>query len=117
MYTGRKLTSVGGTRTKQQLDQMMIWGNLVHAARAEQDGDGAPDLVPKSWQLVRVRPGSDPETLVKGVLAYDVASDGSVIFSNGSAVYGLDPDGRQERLFKDRLIEQVVVLRTTLPSA
>ena len=116
IYTGKKLTSVGGARSKQQLDQMMVWGNLVHAAKAEQDGDAAPDLVPKSWQLVRVRPGRDPETLAKGVLAFDVAPDGSVIYSNGSAVYRLDADGRQERLFKDRLIEQVVVLKAA-PSA
>jgi hypothetical protein len=113
IYTGKKLTSVGSARTKQQLDQMMIWGNLVHAAKTEPDGDGAPDLVPKSWQLVRVRSGGDPETLAKGVLAYDIAPDGSVIFSNGSAIYRLDSNGRQDRLLKDRLIEQVAVLKAS----
>jgi hypothetical protein len=50
-------------------------------------------------------------------LAYDVAPDGSVIFSNGSAVYRIGPNGRQERLSMDRLIEQVVVLKTVPPSA
>jgi hypothetical protein len=111
MYTGKKLTSAGGARSPQMdLKDMLIWGSRVSAGQAVRDGDEAPDLVPGSWHLVRQRPGYDAEVLAKGVLAYDLAPDGSVVYSNGSAIFLLDPTGKTERIHVERLIEQVTVL-------
>jgi hypothetical protein len=75
------------------------------------DNDDAPDLVPKSWQLVRERKNYDPEVLAKGVLAYDLAPDGSVVYSNGSAIFVRDAAGRTERVHVERLIEQVAIIQ------
>jgi hypothetical protein len=44
------------------------------------------------------------------VLAYDLARDGSAVYSNGGAIFRLPPDGKPEPLHVKRLIEQVVVL-------
>ena len=111
IYTGKKLTSADGSRSRElDLKEMMIWGNKVSAQQADKPGEEAPDLVPSTWHLVRQRPGYDPETLAKGVLAYDLAPDGSVVYSNGSAIFLLDPNGKTERLHVERLIEQVTVL-------
>ena len=110
-YTGKKLTSAGGAQGRRMdLQEMMIWGNMVSAAQAENPAEEAPDLVPKTWQLLRRRGNFDPEVIAKGVLAYDLAPDGSVAYSNGSAIFVRQPDGTTKRIHVERLIEQVVVL-------
>ena len=110
-YTGKKLTSAGGARSKEfDLKEMMIWGSRISAQQAEKSEDEASDLVPKSWKLFRQRPGHDAEPIASGVVAYDLAPDGSVVYSNGSAIFVLDTGGKSERIFVERLIEQVTVL-------
>ncbi|HAV63925.1 MAG TPA: hypothetical protein DCY13_16360 [Verrucomicrobiales bacterium] len=111
-YTGNKLTtSADGARNRQLNPQeMMIWGNLIQAQKA-QAGEEPPDLVPGSWQLMRRQRGTD-EVIAKSVLAYDVAEDGTVVYSNGNALFKITPDGRRERILSEALIEQVVLLST-----
>jgi len=111
IYTGKKLTSADGSRSRElDLKEMMIWGNKVSAQQSQKPGEEAPDLVPKTWHLIRQRPGYDAETIAKGVLAYDLAPDGTVVYSNGSAIFMLEPNGKTARLHVERLIEQVTVL-------
>ena len=111
IYTGKKLTSADGARSRElDLKEMMIWGNKVSAEEAEKGGEEAPDLVPRTWHLIRQRAGYDPEVIAKGVLAYDLAADDSVVYSNGSAIFVLEPSGKTERTHVERLIEQVTVL-------
>jgi hypothetical protein len=93
---------------------MMVWGNLVdadQAMRENRDGDpDAPALVPSSWQLVR-QSADGKQVLAKGVLSFDLAADGSVLYSNGSAVYRLDHGAaRADRLLVGAMIEQVAAL-------
>jgi hypothetical protein len=112
IYTGKKLTGAGGPQARQMdTKEMMIWGNRVSAESMAKTDDDAPDLVPKSWQLVRERKNYGPEVLAKGVLAYDLASDGSVVYSNGSAIFVRDPQGRTQRVHVERLIEQVAIIQ------
>jgi hypothetical protein len=110
-YTGKPLaTSKGAAQRQPDLKQMMIWGNLINATEAAQQklGDAdAPSLVPHSWQLVRRSSNGAKDVLAKGVLSFDLAKDGSVIYSNGSAIYRLPAGGRAERIFAGSLIEQV----------
>ena len=44
------------------------------------------------------------------MLAFDVGLDGQIIYSNGSAVYGVNPGGVAERLVVDRPIDQVAIV-------
>jgi hypothetical protein len=112
IYTGKKLTGAGGPQARQlDTKEMMIWGNRVSTESMAKTEDDAPDLVPKSWQLVRERKSYDPEVLAKGVLAYDLAPDGSVVYSNGSAIFTRDPQGRTQRVHVERLIEQVAIIQ------
>jgi hypothetical protein len=116
-YAGKPLSSSGGARAKEaDPRQMMIWGNLVDADKAEREarrkGDEAPALVPSSWKLVRLRPtaGAEVEELASGVLGFDLGDDGSVVLTNGSAIDHIAPDGARARLWRGELIEQVVAL-------
>jgi hypothetical protein len=91
---------------------MMIWGNLVNAQEAlrrARTGDETPSLVPPSWELVRAA-GGEAQVLARGVLSFDLAPDGSIVYSNGSAIFQLDPGGTPARLLKDALIEHVVAV-------
>jgi hypothetical protein len=114
-YSGKPLTSSGGARQREaDPRQMMIWGNLIDADKAEQrarrKGEEAPALVPASWKLVRRRPGGDLEELAAGVLGFDLGDDGSVVLTNGSAIDHLGADGKRARLWRGEVIEQVVAL-------
>jgi len=115
-YTGNPLITAGDVRRRSpDLRQMMVWGNLVNAEESlkKTSGEEAPDLVPKTWELVRLEAGKpeSAEVLAKGVLSFDLAADGSLLYSNGTAVFRLDPSGRAERLVKEPLIQQVVAAR------
>jgi hypothetical protein len=90
---------------------MMVWGNLLDAQKAaDHDSSGTPSLVPKTWELIRCPPGAGEDVIAKGVLIFDVYADGSLLYSNGSGVYHVDPTGAKEVLAKDALIEQVVAV-------
>jgi hypothetical protein len=44
------------------------------------------------------------------VLSFDVYADGSLLYTNGSGIYRVDPTGAKEALAKGALIEQVVAV-------
>ena len=108
-YTGKPLTTAGARTKGADIRQMMVWSNLMEAGQAA-DGDEPPPAVPRTWQLVRIRPGRSPEPLADGVLAFDIADDGSVLYSTGSAIHYVGSDGRHQRLVGGERVEAVVVL-------
>jgi hypothetical protein len=111
-YSGKKLTSADGAQSREaDLKQMMIWGNMVSAQRATKDGEEAPDLAPK-WELIRREPNGSEQVLAKGVVSYDLAADGTVYYSNGSAIFALPPGGKKQRLVAEAMVERVVIVGT-----
>ncbi|HMD71031.1 MAG TPA: hypothetical protein VKF41_06780, partial [Bryobacteraceae bacterium] len=93
--------------------QIQVWGETIAIGQAPRegarDGGDAPSLVPSSWQLVRQSPAG-AEVLAKGILSFDIAPDGSVLYSNGRAVHHIGPDGATERVHVGNLIQQVAAL-------
>jgi hypothetical protein len=111
-YTGRPLTtSKGALQKTPNLKQMMLWGNLLDVDRVAHGGEpDAPALVPSSWQLVRESPDGK-EVLATGVVSFDLESDGSVLYSNGSSVHRIEAGNRlAKRLLVGQMIEQVAAL-------
>lgn len=95
--------------------QQMFLGRLVDVGtqitRNRRFGDAdSPALVPRSWELIEQYPHREPKTIGRGVLAFDVGASGQLIYSNGSAVYGVLPGGVAQRLVVDRPIDQVAIL-------
>jgi hypothetical protein len=115
-YTGKPLASSKGAAARQpDLKQMMVWGNLIDAERAASEdrmGDpDAPSLVPSTWQLMRRAPSGATDVVAKSVLSFDVAADGSLIYSNGSAIHRIAAGGGgAERILVGAMIEQVAAL-------
>jgi len=106
-YTGKPLTTAGARQKGADVRKMMVWSNLMEAEQAGA-GDEPPPAVPRSWQLVRIRPGQGPATIAGGVLAFDLADDGSIVYSTGAAVHHLGADGRHERLLAGERMEALV---------
>jgi hypothetical protein len=88
---------------------MMVWSNLVEADQAGAAAE-PPPAVPRSWQLVRLRRGESAEIIAEGVMAFDLADDGSVLYSTGSAIHCVGPDGRHQRLVGGERVEALVAL-------
>jgi len=114
-YTGKPLaSSQGAAQREADLKRMMIWGNLIDAEKAAREdrlGDpDAPSLVPSSWQLMKQSHGSVAEVVAKGVLSFDLAADGALVYSNGSAIHRVAASGSSERVAVGKMIEQVAVL-------
>jgi hypothetical protein len=108
-YTGKKLTSADGARSREaDMKQMMIWGNTVNAQRAK-EGEEPPDLAPK-WELVRRLPDGAEQVLARSVVSFDLGPDGKVYYSNGNAIFALPPGGKKQRMISESMIERVVVL-------
>lgn len=108
VFTGRRLSTDGGAKTKRMnARQMMIWGNLVQAGKRKAPEEEGMDLVPTSWQLHRRDGSGETKILASGVLAYDIGEDGTIVYTNGNALFLLRPDGCKERLLNESMIEQV----------
>jgi len=107
------LTAGGPPKEGPDARYMMLWGKLVDAEQIHReqstkgDGRGAA-LVPKTWTLQRRKPDGTDETLASHVVSFDLCEDGAVIYTNGAAVYHLDPTGARTEVCASRLIERVV---------
>lgn len=115
MFSGQPLATTFGQRQlkPQQAQFMMLWGQAIDTKRAMQQNRGeARALVPKEYELVR-RSARGEEVLATNVLAYDLAADGSVVFTNGTAVFWLRADGSREKLCEHEYIESIVCVDTT----
>ncbi len=113
MFTGRPLSADGPARHKElDTQRMVLWGNVIDAQKAMRKAgpEEAPDLVPRTWELVRRELDGSETVLARSVLSYDLCADGSVLYSNGSAIFLRKPDGAQETVVRHRFIEQVVAL-------
>ena len=110
-YSGKQLTTAGDTnRRGADVKQMMIWDNLIRARDQSKSADDDPDaLVPSSWQLVRQR-GMKTETIARSVAAYDLASDGTVVYTNGTAIFRVSPDGERTKICDGAYISHVLAL-------
>jgi hypothetical protein len=111
--SGQPLSTSGNAQQKHMdLQRMLIWGNLINAEQAIKaaQSDDSPDLVPRTWKLMKRSSDGTETTVASGVLSYDLLSDGTVLYSNGSAVFQLAKDGKQTQIAKHAMIEQVVAL-------
>jgi hypothetical protein len=111
MYTGKPLvTNKGAVQQPADPRQLFINGNLANALLAHPQDDEARALALSSWELVRRRPGGQTESIARNVLAFDIAADGSLVYSAGASIVRIGPDGSSERVLKGEWIDQVLVL-------
>jgi hypothetical protein len=113
MFSNQPLITAGGPKKDGPSTRyLQFWGKWIDAEKqlrkAERQGPDA-SLVPDTWQLIRRPKDGDEQTLAKGALCFDLAPDGSIVYTNGRAVYHLDPAGKRTTLCTDKMIERLIV--------
>jgi len=91
----------------------MLWGKMIDAEKAMRANNGgeAKALVPATWQLVRRASDGSEQVLAKHVLSYDVADNGTIVFSDGGAIYSIPAiGGSSAQLCTGKTIEHVTAL-------
>ena len=121
-YSGKPLKTSGNARSKEMdMRRLMLMGNYVNALEVmKHSGDQeSPGLVPSNWELVRCASGGagPAEVQAKGVLSYDLEEDGSVLYSNGSAIFRVEDSRKPVVVLKGDLIEHVIAARLVHPPA
>ena len=110
--SGQPLNTQTGNAQRRQMDlrKMVIYGNWINVERTLKKGaeEESPSLVPRTWELVCQSPSREESVIARGVLAFDLAPDGTIIHTNGSAVFRENPDRKSERLIESHFIEHVV---------
>jgi hypothetical protein len=112
MYSRKPLITASGPAVQADLKEILVKGKRLDAEAALRSGvrlHGVPSLVPASWQLVRRSPQGEEHVLASHVASFDIAADGTVLFSNGYGVFALDGNNPPQVLLKDKLIADVIV--------
>ncbi|TWT98619.1 TolB-like translocation protein [Stieleria varia] len=118
MFVGKPLTSEHLVETPEtQTQRRVLWGRVLETQKAiQQKGqEKRMRLVPGDWELVRFEPGESFDTgsaksIAKHVMAYAVADDGAVLYSDGGGVYRLDSAGAETKVADVNAVEQIAVL-------
>jgi hypothetical protein len=112
MYTRKPLITASGPMVQADLKEILVKGKRLDAEAALRSGvrlNGVPSLVPASWQLVSRSPQGEEQVLASHVASFDIAADGTILFSNGYGVFALDGIDPPQVLLKDKLIADVIV--------
>lgn len=116
MFSGQPLRTAEGPQRPNGPDARLLslWGQMVDTRKQMTKGKPGEEagLVPKDWQLVRRSPSGNEETLATGVLTFDVAPTGEILYTNGRQLSLRKPDGVTEKLGRDHFIERVLFLHS-----
>jgi hypothetical protein len=111
MYTRKPLITASGPAVQADLKEILIKGKRLDAEAALRAGallNGVPSLVPASWQLICRSPQGEEHVLASHVASFDIASDGTILFSNGYGVFALDGANAPQVLLRDTLVADVI---------
>ncbi len=110
MYSRKPLTGAAGPAVQADIKDIILKGRRINAEKAlreESQINGIASLVPRSWELVcRNRDGSE-RVLATNVASYDLMDDGSIVYSNGRAVFMLGAGTQSTLVLKDDLVGDV----------
>lgn len=115
VYSRKPLSSAGGPAFEaEDVGSMIIRGRRIDAEKAlrraaSKDGT-TPSVVPKSWELVSRQADGADDVVAHGVVAFDLAEDGGVVWTNGTAIFHRTPGGSPAVIERGRLIDSVTVL-------
>lgn len=113
IYSGKPLTRGGPVRTANaDVKKLVLWGRVVEAEKeARRTNPEEPrHLAPSSWQLIARRPDGKESVIAKRVLGYDVARDGSILFTSGKTIYRCTVDSPPKPVLDHFPIEKLCAL-------
>ena len=110
MYSRKPLTGAAGPKVQADIKDIILKGRRIDAEKAlrqENAINGVASLVPRSWELVSRNRQGNETVLATNVASYDLLADGSVIYSNGRAVFALGQGGQSALILKEDLVGDV----------
>ena len=103
-FTGKGLTGKNNNPAKvsdKSNRDIFIDGNVIHADKEYQNNlkhkDDFAGIIPRSYELIKISKDGKVDVIKKGIIAYDVDSDGTIYASNGKHVLKIK-DGKTEKL-------------------
>ena len=113
-FTGKPLMRAGTPEQNAKRSPfLMLYGQAVDtrlAMKKAAGSEGKASLVPKEWELVRRSPEGAETVLACNVLGFDVSPGGTIIYTDGSAVFHLSGSDDAVKVADGDLIERVLVL-------
>ncbi len=109
VYGREPLRSAGGPRTPQldqDLGRLWLHGRMIELSKLAPDARANGGLVPRNWELIRRDAAGNVEVLAQYVVSFDLAPDGTVLYSNGFHVFALN-GGSKVALAQGELVENV----------
>ena len=115
-YTGESLKTTSGAnpaKTKQKSEEeLFIEGNLIKAKQSlennQKNGEKYPGFIPRSWQLIKIKPTGEKEVIKQGVMSFCIGNN-IVIYSNGKHLIQLDENKNETLLCEDKLISKIML--------
>ncbi len=108
MVSKKPLTTAGGPKAQgPEPVRMWIHGRMIDVQKAS--ATNAPDgaLAPADWELVKRAPDGSESVLAKHVVAYDLAADGRIAWSDGKNLHLIEKSGGKKKLLSEPLIDSV----------
>jgi hypothetical protein len=112
-YTGNPLTTGDGHKVdSEQAREMLALKQMMDTARREGEARSREHLaeVASESRLVRRSKEGEETLLASGVLFYDVGSDGEIVYTTGTEVFRITPDGRRHEVATGVYAEGIVSL-------
>ena len=109
VYGKEPLRSAGGPRTPeldQDIGRLWLHGRMIELSKVRSDPQYAGNLVPRSWELVRKPAGRALQIVMPHVASFDIAEDGTLLYTNGYDVMAWR-DGQRTPLDRHDLVEAV----------
>lgn len=66
-------------------------------------------IAPRDWVLKKRDRAGESTTIARGVIAYDIAHDGTIVYTNGRSVIVIDSDGNETEVTKAKLMLKVAL--------
>jgi hypothetical protein len=110
MYSRKPLAGAAGPKVQADIKNIVLKGRHIDAEKAlrkENPINGVKSLVPRSWELVSRTSQGQETVLATNVASYDLMADGSIIYSNGRAIFMLGRGGQPSLLLKEDLIGDI----------
>jgi hypothetical protein len=109
-YSGKPLTTSGDTRGRHVDARRLVERQNV-AAAGDVSADEAATVAPSDWLLVRRAPGGADEVVARSVAAYDLARDGSVLVTDGAAIFSVRAgDGSRKKVAAAKMVMAIVAI-------
>jgi hypothetical protein len=113
LVSRKPLTTAGGPK-QQGPEPVRMWiaGRMIDVQKASQANSPDGALAPADWELVKRTANGTETVLARHVLAYDLANDGRIAWSDGKNLHLIGADGSKRKLLSEPLIDSVKWLET-----